>query len=119
MARGEITQNAYEDIREEYIKDNYNLMEILDDEDNVVLTLEISDNRLSWNHTTGDNPMELTAVLSGSDEEITLPQKISKSVIKKNDESITVSERLTADFEFQEEEDELTIRHKLEIPEIE
>jgi len=119
MSRGEITQGAYEDIREEYVKDNYDTMQILDDEDVVVLEIDTSDERLSWDHTTGDNPMRLVAVITGSDEEISLPQTVSKSVIKKTGTDLAVSERSTTEFTFQEEEDELTIRHKLEFPELE
>lgn len=114
----EVTTEAYQDLRD-YIEDNWDYIEFRDDADNPVVRLGVSDPRIEWSHTAGDQELEITAVLRGDDGDITTPQTISKSLIFKQDtggDPLSVEE--LTEFTIEQDDDELTVKHKIQVPQI-
>lgn len=129
----EVTELAYEDLRF-YVEQNWNRIELLDDEDERVISINSTNNdKANWIHQTkqkqvgwddfmqpiyADVPdtavLKMEVVLTGAD--LTLPATISKSVIKNQDEKLSIEtfEPVT----LTQPEDEITIIHSIEIPKI-
>jgi len=82
--------------------------------------LEIdTDARCNWTHDANAQTLELTVVISGDDADVTLPQEFGKSVLfdgatggdPLSTETITKATLEAAD-------DEVTIKHQVEVPEV-
>jgi len=138
----EVTQDAYVAIRT-FITSNWTKVSIRDGA-SVVANLELDDNKVRWTHEKeliqeymrdedgnivrdGDGrpvfdyvefesnqTLELTIVLKGSD--VALPSTVSRSVILYGDKEVSSEE--FQPFTFENTNDELTIKHKINVPAI-
>jgi hypothetical protein len=114
----EITTAGYQDIRD-HIEATWIYVEFLDNSDDVILRLPLSDDRVDWTHAPSARTLELTTVITGSDVDITLPQDFRKSSIYK---VATAGDALSLEsftiFTIEAESDQLTIKHRIEVPKI-
>ncbi|KQL53095.1 hypothetical protein AN964_05940 [Heyndrickxia shackletonii] len=133
----EVTQDAYVALRT-YITSNWKTVSLKDDTNREIKRLTYDSSKVKWTHTktteqvqTGvndfDEPiydyvevesnqtLELTITLTGAD--FSLPSTISKSVIlDSNNKEISVES--FQPFTFENAGDQLTIKHKIQVPAI-
>lgn len=112
----EITAEAYADLRN-YIKSNWQYIELQDDQGNKIVRLSNSDSRVT--STIEGNNVKITVVLKASDSDITAPVTFAKSAIYNvvTDGSPFSIESFTP-FTMQSESDELTVVHTIQIPKV-
>ena len=115
----EISQVGYQSIRD-YIEANWKFIEVQDELGAKILRLDTTDPRVTWTHAPGAEVLELSVVISGSDSEVTLPKKFAASAVYTSAEA---TEPVTAvvpfsNFEMTMEEDQLTVRHQIEVPQV-
>ena len=115
----EISQVGYQGIRD-YIEANWKFIEVQDELGAKILRLDPSDPRVSWTHTPGAEVLELSVVINGSDAEVTLPQVFAKSAIFTSAEATEPVTTVVpfSTFEMTLEEDQLTVRHQIEVPQV-
>jgi hypothetical protein len=116
----EITAAAYQDLRD-HVEATWTYIALLDDTSTEVVRLPLSDARVTWTHIAGAQTLELTVVLSGSDAEISgsLPKTISESrLYKVAVAGDSFSTETFSDFIIQTTDDQITVKHRLEVPEI-
>lgn len=114
------TSFAYEDLRA-YIVANWRFIELRDGLGNPFVRLSTSDTRVSWTHQANSQTLELTVTLQGSNSDITLPSTFAQSAIFKNstDTSVkAVSIESFPAFTMEGVGDELTIKHRIEVPRV-
>lgn len=115
----EITQKAYQDLRD-YIQATWKYIEIRDDKDTPIMRLEVGvDPRVNWSHSANAQTLEITAVISGDDVDVTLPKTFAKTAIYKvatGGDAYSV-EAFSA-FTMESLADELTIKHQIEVPQV-
>lgn len=114
----EITTQAYQNLRD-YIQTNWKYIELRDNTNVPILRIDTSDTRVTWTHTAGTNPLELTCVISGSDADITLPKTFASSAIfnvATGGDAFSL-ETFTA-FTMSNTADQLTIKHQIQVPQI-
>ena len=113
----EFLEAGYQDIRD-HVENTWTYVEVRDDEDSVVLRIGAEDERVEWTHDPESQELRLELLLSGSDEEITVgTTTVNKSVIYKTDDGgEPLAEEYYSPFVFDQEEDELLIVHRLQIP---
>jgi len=115
----EILGAGYQDLRD-YIEANWIWIELRDDTNTPILRVDTSDPRVSWTHTPGDQVLELTIVVSGSDADITPPQTFRYSAIFKTGPTgghLFSVEEFTP-FTIETVDDQLTVRHQIEVPQV-
>lgn len=113
----EITQVGYQGIRD-YIEANWKFIELRDADGAKIVRLDTSDERVSFTHAPGAQTLELSIVITGSNAEITLPQTFAASVIftsADGADAVTAVESFSP-FEMTMEEDQITVRHRIEVP---
>ncbi|MGG0666962.1 hypothetical protein ABE073_00275 [Lederbergia citrisecunda] len=113
----EISQAGYKSIRE-HIEASWNFIELQDDTGAKVVRLDTTDSRVSFTHNPGAEVLELSIVINGSDADITLPQVFASSAIYESagaTEPVTASEPFS-NFEMTMEEDQITVRHRIQVP---
>lgn len=136
----EVTAKAYEDLRQ-YIVDTWQYIELQDDSGTAIVRLSPDDSRVSWVHekvevetgfeydrlgnkipiteTMLPNTLQLQIVITGSDSEITLPQTFAKSVLFNVDvDGDPLSTESFEIFEMVQAEDEITVTHNVEVPQV-
>lgn len=128
----EITTNGYEDLKY-LIQENWTRISLRDEEGNEVYGATTSGSA-EWIHPTESKPVEydmrgypipgdvpstqtlsLQVVVSGS--QVSLPATFASSVIT-NQLSEVVSEETFTPFEMTQTEDQLTITHNIEVPQV-
>lgn len=113
----EIKQVAYQDLRN-YIEANWKYIGLGNTSE--VLRLSTDDSRVSWIHSPNSAELQLKIVLKGNDSEVSLPTTISNSSIynvASGEESFS-TEILDSSFTFESENDELTVIHSIQVPQI-
>lgn len=119
----EIEEQGYQAIRD-FIEsgntENWEFIELRDENGEQVLRLEeSSEDRVTWTHGAGDQVLELEVVVQGSDADISVPQTFGSSAIYDvgtgGDAYSVVS---FDDFTIESDEDQLTVRHQIEVPEV-
>lgn len=113
----EITQVGYQGIRN-YIEENWKFIELQDDNGAKIVRLSPEDPRVEWTHAPGAQTLELSIVINGSDADITLPQVFAASAVYDSEEAtepMTAVESFSS-FEMTMEEDQITVRHRIEVP---
>ena len=82
--------------------------------------LQISaDARCVWTHAPAAQTLELTITISGDDADVTLPEEFGKSVFfagASGGSALSTETFATATLEH--EDDELVIKHRIEVPEV-
>ena len=114
----EIKSEGYQDIKD-YIEANWIWVELRDSTGTVWGRISTSDTRVAWTHSSGDQVLEVTISLRGDDDDITLPQEFAESVLYKvetgGDEFSANTFSATT---LEENDDELTIKHQVQVPEV-
>lgn len=116
----EITANAYQDLRD-YVEATWIYIALYDNQASPVeiVRIPVSDSRVSWTHNVGAQTLELTCTVRGDDGGFTLPKTFAGSKLYKVSSGGTpMSEETFATFTMQTEEDQLTVRHRIELPEL-
>jgi len=138
----EITAEAYQDLRQ-YILDNWHFIELQNDSGTAVVRLSPNDSRVSWVHEMiegeaeiitwdqlgtpiyGDpvellpNTLQLQIVITGADSEVSLPTTFTTSAIYKVDaDGEPFSTESFEPFTMQNDQDELTVIHNIEVPQL-
>lgn len=113
----EITQTGYQGIRD-FIEANWKFIELRNESGAKIVRLDTSDDRVNFTHVPGAQTLELSIVITGNDTEITLPTTFASSVIftsAEGAEAVTAVEAFSP-FEMTMEEDQITVRHRIEVP---
>jgi len=116
----EFNSNGYEWIRETLIRNSSIHIELQNDNGNAIVRLPLSDSRVSWTHTQGNNPMELSVEINGSDSDIPLPVTIDQGVLFPNGSSTDSlgPVQSVSTTELTQDADKATIKCPLEVPKI-
>lgn len=114
----EIKPAGYQDLRN-YIEANWEYIELRDDQGSAIVRLPITDDRVEWTHTPGAQTLEMTVTINGSDPDISLPQTVAGSALyKAASGGDAMSEKTFVPFTLMAAEDEITIRHQIQVPEV-
>lgn len=114
---GEINEAGYVDLRA-YIVDNWKFIELRDENDAAVVRLETTDPRVDWKTSEGQT-LELRVVITGSDADITLDTQFKSSALYKvAADGDAFSEEEFTPFTIGEDEDEMTVIHRIQVPEV-
>lgn len=114
----EITQAAYQDLRG-HIQSNWQYIELQDDVGTPIVRLSPSDSRVTWTHVADSQTLQLQVVITGSDSEITLPTTFAKSVIYNvASGGNPISEEVFEAFTMTQAEDQLTVTHSIQVPQV-
>jgi hypothetical protein len=114
----EISSVAYQNLRD-YIQTNWKYIELQNDIGTPILRLSPSDSRVTWTHIAGDQTLKLQIIVKGSDADIVKPKTFAKSVIFNvaTGGSSFSSESFTP-FIIESDQDELTVIHNLQVPQV-
>jgi hypothetical protein len=114
----EITSYAYQNLRD-YIQANWQYLELQDEAGTSIIRLSPTDSRCTWTHNAGDQTLKLQVVIKGSDTDITLPCTFAKSVIfNVATGGSPLSEESFTPFTIETEQDELTVIHSIQVPQV-
>lgn len=114
----EITSQAYQDLRD-YIQSNWQYIELRDDSNNAILRLSPSDNRVMWTNNAGDQTLKLQIVVKGSDSDITLPKTFASShIFNVATGGTSFSNETFTPFTMSTDQDELTVIHSIQVPQV-
>jgi hypothetical protein len=114
----EITNAGYKDIRS-HIEDAWKYHELRDIDGNVVVRLSTSDSRVNWTHDPLSQILEITTVIRGSDDDIILPKSFASSALYNvgvGGEALSVEG--FSQFTIEAGSDQLTVRHRIEVPRV-
>jgi len=116
----EFDSSGYEWIRETLIRNSSLHIELQDSNGNAIVRLPLSDSRVSWTHTQGANPMELSVTITGSDSEISLPVTIDQGMLfpdASSTDPLGLVQSVSTT-ELTQSADKATIKCPLEVPKI-
>lgn len=114
----EVKWSGYQDLRD-HIEATWTYIELRNENNQAILRLPISDPRVQWVHSLGDQVLQLKVTIKGSDPDINLPQTIAGSAIYKVPTGgDALCEETFVKFTLISEEDEITIRHQIQVPEV-
>lgn len=114
----EINNSGYQELRD-FIQTNWKFLELRDAGGNPVLRIGTTDPRVTWTHNDGAQTLELTAVIKGSDSDITKPVTIAQSALYKQSTGGTAySVEAFTSFTIQANEDQLTVKHQIQVPQV-
>lgn len=114
----EITENGYQSIRN-YIEANWIYHSLRDEEDAEIIRISPSDARTSWTHDAGAQVLELTTTVTGADDDIIPPQTFAGSELYDvSSGGSPLADEIFTSFTIETDGDELTIKHRLEIPQV-
>jgi hypothetical protein len=115
----EITAQGYQDLRD-YIETTWVWHELRDATTTPIIRISTADPRVSWTHVAEAQTLELTTIITGSDGDITsLPQTFASSALYKvatGGDAFSV-ETFTQ-FTIEATNDQLTIKHRIEVPRV-
>lgn len=115
-----ITQKAYESLRS-YIVSDWTNIQLKDDLGNTVVTYSVLDDNVSWTHAKGsteDNPVLELSVSVRGDQVTSLPVTFAQSVVTNSLNEEMSAEPLSTPFTMENQGDLLTVRHKIEVPQV-
>lgn len=112
----EISNYAYGELRN-FIKTNWQYVELQDEQGNEIIRLSPSDSRVT-SEIEGNN-VKITVVIKGSDNDINIPCTFAKSVIfDVATGGEPISEESFTPFTLETEQDELTVIHNIQVPQV-
>ena len=119
MSYGEIQTKGYEDLRQ-YIKDNWEYISLRDEDDTEVVRLDPSDERVEWkDFDVEDQELVLEVTVRGDDGDIPTPTTFKYSELYKTGSGgDTLSRREITETAVEEDDDEMTIRHAIQVPKV-
>ena len=110
----EITQKAYQDLQN-YILSNWKHIELQTAEGDKIVRLNTSDSRVTT--TLLDGSLVFIATIKGTDSDIVKPVQFNHSAIFKTEDSTEqLSHETFTSFTMENNEDELTVTHTIQIP---
>ncbi|WP_409174842.1 hypothetical protein [Brevibacillus fortis] len=116
----EITANGYQSLRG-FIQSTWKYIELRDGSGTPIIRLSPSDQRVTWTHQAGNQTLELTIVVKGSDADLAsaLPKTFAQSAIfdVASGGSPYSVETYTA-FTMETSMDELTVKHQIQVPQV-
>lgn len=114
----EITSAGYQDIRD-HVEATWTYHELRDGVAAAIVRLPLSDPRVTWTHTVNAQTLELTTIITGSDVDITLPKTFAASALYKvASAGNALSVESFTQFTIEATNDQLTIKHRVEIPRV-
>ena len=114
----EIKTAGYQDLRD-HIESTWAYIELRDNEGTAIVRIPVSDPRVSWTHSPGAQVLELTVTVKGSDADIPVPQTIAGSALYKVAAAgNALSEETFTAFTIMAAEDEITIKHQVQVPQV-
>lgn len=114
----EITSYAYQNLRD-YIQANWQFIELQDEAGTSIIRISPTGSRCTWTHNAGDQTLKLQVVIKGSDTDITLPCTFAKSVIYNvATGGNAISEESFTPFTLETDQDELTVIHNIQVPQV-
>ena len=114
----EISNQGYQSLRD-YIQSNWQYIELQDDTNTPILRLSPSDSRVTWTHLVGEQTLKLQIVVKGSDIDITYPVTFAKSLIfDVATGGSAYSEETFTPFTIESDQDELTVIHSIQVPQV-
>ena len=114
----EITNAGYQSIRD-FVEATWKYVELRDETGTKIVRLAVRDPRVTWEHNANAQTLELKVVIKGSDAEVSLPKTFASSAIYSiATGGSALSDESFSDFTMESSGDELTVIHKLEIPQI-
>lgn len=112
----EISTAAYTDLRN-YIQSNWNYIELQDESGTAIVRLSPSDSRVT--SIIEGNNVKITVVVKGSDSDIIAPSTFAKSVIYNvASGGDKLSEETFTPFTVEGDQDELTVIHNIQVPQV-
>ena len=112
----EITSAAYQDLRD-YIQSQWKYIELQDESGVAIIRLSPSDNRVTY--TAEGQTLKLQVVVKGSDADINTPTTFAKSAIFDVASGGTpYSVETFTSFTIESDQDELTVIHSIEVPQV-
>lgn len=116
----EITSSGYQSLRD-FIQSTWKYIELRDGAGTPIIRLSPLDPRVTWTHQAGNQTLELTIVVKGSDSDISsvLPKTFAQSAIfdVASSGSPYSIETFTA-FTMETDMDELTVKHQIQVPQV-
>jgi hypothetical protein len=115
----EINTAGYQSIRD-YIQANWKYIELRDDVGSAIVRLSPTDSRVTWIHVANAQTLKLQIVVKGSDSDIPAPQTFSSSAIYSvatGGSAYSVGS-LTTPFTMETDQDELTVIHSIQVPQV-
>lgn len=118
----DVAAAGYQDLRD-YIAgaSGWAYLEIQDGSGNPHLRVNIvSDPRVSWTHAGGAQELEVTGVFTGSDADVDLGDVFARSALFKGASggSSMHTEVFAQTFTFNNDADQLTVKHRIQVPTI-
>lgn len=112
----EITSAAYQDLRD-YIQSTWKYIELQDESGVAIIRLSPSDNRVTY--TAEGQTLKLQVVVKGSDVDINTPTTFAKSAIfDVATGGTSYSVETFTPFTIESDQDELTVIHSIEVPQV-
>lgn len=114
----EIPEAGYQDIRD-YIQNNWTYIALIGPGDVEITRIPISDERANWMHEPNAQELVYVVTVTGADAEITLPcQIIGSKLYKTASGGSAMSETTFDEYVLRGNEDSLTVRHRVQVPQI-
>ena len=112
----EVTDKGYQSIRD-FIEANWIYHSLRDEADEEIIRISPSDARCEWTHSNGVQVLEITTTVTGADSDITPPQTFAGSELYdvSSGGDVLADETFTQ-FTIESDSDELTIKHRIEVP---
>lgn len=115
----EASEAGYQSIRD-FIEDNWVYLSAIDENDEEVTRVGVSDDRFTWIHDAGDQVLEIELELSGSDADVPTPTTFEASeVFEVSSGGDGLGKDSWAQASVATDEDVVTIFHRIQVPELE
>lgn len=114
----EITEEGYQNIRD-YIESNWIYHSLRDNSDDEIVRIDTDDSRTEWTHDSESQVLELTTTVAGEDSDISPPQEFAGSEIYDGSSGgDPYADETFESFTIETDSDELTVKHRIEVPEV-
>lgn len=114
----EINTSGYQAIRD-FIQSSWQYIELRDDTNAAIVRLSPSDSRVTWTHLSGEQTLKLQIVVKGSESDITVPQTFASSAIYSiSTGGSAYSVETFTPFTMESDQDELTVIHSIQVPQV-
>ena len=114
----EVTAEGYQSIRD-FVQANWLYHSLRDDLDAEIIRISPTDARTSWTHVAGAQVLELTTTVTGADGDIIPPQTFAGSELYDvSSVGSPLADEIFTSFTIETDSDELTIKHRVEIPQV-
>jgi hypothetical protein len=117
----EITTAGYQDIRD-HIEATWLYVELRDGSGDPITADRLvcgTDSRVNWTHAPSAQTLEITTIITGEDADIDLPTTFKYSAIfKVATAGSSLSTETFTQFTIEATSDQLTIKHRIEVPRV-